>query len=1282
MPPVVAAVKAVAAWKIGSFAIGQYIIGSVVSYAIGQITAKKPKMPERFEQGLKVNNTSNTYAIPVVYGRRRIGGSEYRAVTGSDNKYLWRIMVVSEGEIEEVEDILLNEKSIDDNYYSGYVSYGKSNRGQQTAADFDLNLHVPNWTDEHIGKNIAYIWARLKFDTDVFPQGLPKLNALVKGKKVYDPRLDTTVAGGSGSHRTSDESTWEWSENPALCILDYLTNTIYGRGVPYEDIDLNSFMVEADYCDETITLRDAAGNDLPNQKRYTCNGVVNPEEESLNVLRDLLASCRGALVSPNDKFRLVIDKPANSVFTFDEDNILGAWTITGAGTRGKKNRIQTRFFDKDNRYDEAITLTTSSGGTDFLAQDNGRILQSDIALNFTNERIRADILAQHLLKQLRLSWKVSFTCNIKGIAVEAMDVIAIKHPAVGWDSGELSNGKLFRVNLVEILDTDTIKITAEEYDSSVYTFDVNTPQASPTTNLPDPESAPAPTSLTLDSSEILVNKDGTIIERIYANWTEPDYAFVHHYEIAYKAGNDSGFTIVATDDDSFYISPVNSANSQFNGQYFVKVRAVYPNGKRSVWYPSSAGQEHEVLGKSAPPSAPTGFVYSQQSDFTRQFDWIPPEDRDIAGYEIRYSSDLTLTWQNMTPLHNGVLVSSPFETSLLSAGTYRFAIKSVDTSGNYSEQAQYITAVLEDNPNVEVLQAYYPRLLGWHRVGKSGTGEELPEAISALIRFNGVGNYVTLKYRGQTSVNDWWLEAGYSENFALYTSDDTYSVYGVDHARWVLARYKASGVDQWRLYAEDFETQEASDMISGSDYWYMNATPNRELPRLGFYTPAAGNSAQQYANVTASSISGADVLFEDFEQPTPSALGGAGQYSFGYDKDAGSYTYKKLDYNQWVYYDKSDFSDVDGDGDLELHPNQDGATHVRSMGILIAPDRFTEGSGKYRMTFKGVGADAGASRFYLMSANGYDASGNNDLILDVTNGGFPTYQPLQGSGTTSITEIDQHVITDTTQDENYAFEFTYTEGDAIALIFSSYATKYGFDNVRLTYSDAVSTYYPALDGGVVNPSSGDLDSVAGNDAEWRDLGTTRWEDWNEWGFASETLIYQTNGFEFGTTLLFRPVIQSTHVGSINHEVAIVPPSVSGDSGFQDSDYGSFFTPAGSIEAKAIKTKTTLTGVNCTLKSLSILLDGKQIEESLFNLDTSTLDSNYRIAAGHIKLPLQKEFTQILSIQVVFIGGGGARSYEVIDKTSTVDGKLAPTVKLYNDAQSLADATIDITVKGF
>ena len=57
-------------------------------------------------------------------------------------------------------------------------------------------------------RGIAYMYVRLKFDADAFPNGIPVITATVKGKKLYDPRTSTTV----------------WSDNPALCLRDYLTS--------------------------------------------------------------------------------------------------------------------------------------------------------------------------------------------------------------------------------------------------------------------------------------------------------------------------------------------------------------------------------------------------------------------------------------------------------------------------------------------------------------------------------------------------------------------------------------------------------------------------------------------------------------------------------------------------------------------------------------------------------------------------------------------------------------------------------------------------------------------------------------------------------------------------------------------------------------------------------------------------------------------------------------------------------------------------------------------------
>tara|TARA_Y100000361_G_scaffold37821_1_gene32369 strand:- start:3842 stop:7678 length:3837 start_codon:yes stop_codon:yes gene_type:complete len=738
----------------------------------------------------------------------------------------------------------------------------------------------------------------------------------------------------NATHSKTNPATWEWSENPALCILDFLTNTVYGRGIPYDDIDLQSFITSANYCDDrTLTLVDEAGNDMTGQKRFTCNGVVNPDEEAISTLRKLLISCRGTLVV-SDKYKLVIDKPEISVFTFDKSNIIGEWTIAGSGVRNYKNKIKARFRNKNNRYDEDISITT---GTNFLADDNNRQLVQEVMMPFTNEQQRVDLLSQHLLKQTRLKWSVSFTATLEALALEAMDVVRIKHSTVGWDSGSLSEGKLFRVSSVELLSEDTVKITATEYDSSVYSFDVNTPPSAPTTNLPDPNSAIPPSNLALDSSDLLVSKDGTIIERIKATWSAPNFGYVNHYEIAYKEQSDSGFSIISTDDTTFFISPVNSTNDVNTGIYFVKVRAVYPNDRRSTWYPSDAGLEHEVAGKSTKPNRPTGFHYDQLADYTRSLEFVPPNDPDFAGVKIKFSSNVNETYDNMTSLHEGIVTESPYNFTILSAGTYGFRIKSVDTSGNESEASTFTEGIVTDNPNFEILASYYPRLLGWLTVG-----------------------------------------------------------------------------------------------------------------------------------------------------------------------------------------------------------------------------------------------------------------------------------------TTSTAFVD---------------------------------------------------------------TAGDLTSNAGSSAEWQDLGTTTWDNWNEWGFASETMVYETNGFEFGTTLTFRPVIQSSQVGTVTHQVAIVPSTSSASQPYSASDYGSYFTPSGSVDAKAIKTKTTVTGVNATLLALGILLDGKQTEETLLNIDTSTLDSSYRVGTGHIHIPLQKEFNNITTIQVSVVNAGGNRNIEIISKTNTVNSKLAPTIKIYNGS-TLADATIDVIVRGY
>ncbi|VGO17591.1 hypothetical protein PDESU_06189 [Pontiella desulfatans] len=510
---------------------------------------------------------------------------------------------------------------------------------------------------------------------------MPTITVKARGLKVYDPRDGSTA----------------WSDNPALCLRDFLTNTRYGAAIPETAIDDDSFSESANYCDELVTFKNSDGVEYQ-AKRYTCNGVLNPDDGALENTKRILSAFRGIPVFSGGKWRLVVDKPDVADFEFTEENIIGSWSFSGSSKRSIVNQVRARFYDA--ALDSEDTMTVVSVG-DYIEED-GQIFEQDVYYPLTNDLTRANILAQHYLKQARQGLAVSLSATLEALALDVGDVVSITHPTPGWEA------KPFRVQKLELEAADKIRVTLSEYDDSVYTFDVLTPPAIPDTNLPDPFSSPPPSGLTLESGteHLQVTASGTVITRMLAQWAAAPSTFVDTYEVAYKLSAASGWTSFETSERQHYFTPVSDGHA-----YDVRVRAVYYNGRRSSWIEVS---NYMVVGKTEPPAAPTSFSFASQRDYTREFSWtLNTADPDVAGYQIRFSTTLTDEWDAMTPMHLGLLVSSPWETNILNAGTYRFAIKTVDTTGNESATAKYITATLEESPASNILLARYPRLEGW-----------------------------------------------------------------------------------------------------------------------------------------------------------------------------------------------------------------------------------------------------------------------------------------------------------------------------------------------------------------------------------------------------------------------------------------------------------------------------------------------------------------------------------------------------------------------------------------
>ena len=233
------------------------------------------------------NKTSAGGKIPVIYGSRRVGSQIiYMDTNNNDSRDLYVVYALAVGECEEImkRTIELDGTLITDNarfFEGGYVGSDKISSGAgslNTASQngdkeidagaggfgtdptkrymYVLNLHhgaasqtadpmltasMTNWTSDHRLDGICYIAAHFQYETTGMWSGVPQLTVQVRGKKVYDPRDSGQTFG--------TPSTYEWSDNPALCFLDYISNNEYGKGLTASQLNLTTFSSAANTAD-------------------------------------------------------------------------------------------------------------------------------------------------------------------------------------------------------------------------------------------------------------------------------------------------------------------------------------------------------------------------------------------------------------------------------------------------------------------------------------------------------------------------------------------------------------------------------------------------------------------------------------------------------------------------------------------------------------------------------------------------------------------------------------------------------------------------------------------------------------------------------------------------------------------------------------------------------------------------------------------------------------------------------------------------------------------------
>lgn len=633
-------------------------VGAVVGYlAISAVTsiALRALMPKpgtaSSMRGLLTNNLDGAAPQHYVYGRVRKGGTvTFYKATGNDNEFLHMVICLAGHEVEEIGSIYVNDKVVTldgDGFVTSNPWKSKIRIKKYLGTDtqtVDPDLEAEAGVDASFrGRGIAYLYVRLEYDQDVFTNGIPMITAVVKGKKVYDPRTGTTA----------------WSSNAALCIRDYLVDA---RGLADTGVDDTMISVAANVCDEDVPK--AAGG---TEKRYTMNGVIVSDAQIGTVLQQMMTACAGTLFWGQGAWKL---KPAYytpPIKTFTLDDLRSAITLQTRGSMSEAfNAVQGTF--NDAAQDWVTVDYPKLASSTFLAEDNGVESVIDVELPMTTSSATAQRISKLALFRGREQMTLSADFSLSALEVQVGDIIALTIDRYGWTAKEFEvvGWKFFNSN-----DSGEMLINMSLRETSEAAFDWNADESEIAANnstLPDPWSVPG-IGIALETESRVIYEKLTNV--IVVNVTAASDVYIERVQVQFKPSSATNWKAVGVGSPGrFEVFDVG------DGNYDVRVRAYNQFGVRGEW---TYQYNFQVSGLAAPPQDVAG-LHGFVSGGTIVLEWTPVSDLDLSHYTVRYAIEETgATFANATTAVDKV--ARPGSSVIIPARPGTYMVRAVDKTG-------------------------------------------------------------------------------------------------------------------------------------------------------------------------------------------------------------------------------------------------------------------------------------------------------------------------------------------------------------------------------------------------------------------------------------------------------------------------------------------------------------------------------------------------------------------------------------------------------------------------
>lgn len=414
---------------IGSFAA----IGTALSVASGAIslvssvTAKPPRVQGSVSQLIIDPNAAQPYVMGEAYfagvlrHRTGYGGT----VDGVENPYLFDVVVYGGGGPYESITPQIQFAAVPA-WYSGYLATDTQLGACPEASALTGSYGTPSgWGASYKLSGQAAIAWNYKFDKKgkKFASGLPQTGALIEGAKVYDPRLDSTFPGGSGSHVLGDETTYTYSENPALHAGTYAYGRyqngkrVLGIGLPADGIDWQVVAAWANVCD-------ANG--------WTISGVAfEPGDKGQNLI-DICAAGGGEPV-PGGTLSFRYHAPVVALDDLTEADIADEdmRVVAMQSYRDRINVVIPKYRSPDHNWEMVQAEPISD--PDFVTED-GEERPIEWPFNFCKSADQAAQLAAYRLFDARELHPIELTCLPRMRSYRPGDCLHLDLPQLGLDT--------------------------------------------------------------------------------------------------------------------------------------------------------------------------------------------------------------------------------------------------------------------------------------------------------------------------------------------------------------------------------------------------------------------------------------------------------------------------------------------------------------------------------------------------------------------------------------------------------------------------------------------------------------------------------------------------------------------------------------------------------------------------------------------------------------------------------------------------------------------------------